>query len=296
MDLNLLLALDALLQTGSVAKAAERMHLSAPAMSRTLGRLRDATGDPLFVRAGRGLVPTPRALGLRERVRDAVRTSAELLAPEASVDPRHFERVLTLRVNDGVIATFGSELLARARHEAPGLVLRFVNEGDENVAELRDGGVDLDIGVQDNVGPEIRIRSLFDDTLIVLLRAGAPRPRLTLAGLCRADHVIVSGRGRTVTRIDALLQAQGRSRRVVAVVPNALAAALLVAESDAVCIGPRSFATAVARVLPVRHVALPLAVPPVRIALAWHPRYDKDPPHQWLRRTVQALVGRKPFS
>jgi len=289
VDLNLLVALDALLDTGSVAKAAQRMHLSAPAMSRALTRLREATGDPLFVRAGRGLVPTPRALALRGRVRDALHSAEGLLRPEPAVDPRAFDRVLTIRANDSVIASLGSELLALVRREAPGLVLRFVVEGDEDVSELRDGRVDLDIGVQDALGPEIRVRSLYRDPLVVLVRA-KHRGRMTLARLAAADHVMISHEGKLRTELDDLMAAHGAPRRTVAVVPNGLAAATLVAQSEVVCVMSSRFAAAMTALLPVKSVPLPLPGRPVPIALAWHPRFDHDPPHRWLRRAIDAIV------
>src|SRR4029453_4982321 len=125
-DLNLLLTLDALLSEGSVARAARRLRLSPSAMSRALARLRETTGDPLLVRAGRGLVPTPRALELRERVSQLVQDGEAVLRPQEKLNLQRLVRTFTLRISDGFVETFGPDLIARVSMEAPGVRLRFV--------------------------------------------------------------------------------------------------------------------------------------------------------------------------
>ncbi|CAM4236297.1 LysR family transcriptional regulator [Corallococcus sp. AB004] len=291
LDLNLLVALDALLREGSVARAADRLGLSAPAMSRTLTRIRTALGDPVLVRAGRGLVPTPRALALQEKVRAVVRDATALLAPGTPTAPEQLTRTLTLRVNDGVIPLLGTTLHQRARAEAPGLTLRFVAEGLEDVESLRDGEVDLDIGVQGALGPEIRVQRLGEESFMCLVGRASPlaRGRLTLERFARAEHVGVSRRGKLRTPLDDVLEQHGHSRRVTAVVPNMLAAAALVAGTDAVTTVNGAFARAAARLMPVKARPVPLPLPRVTVAQAWHPRFDRDPAHVWLRRTVKAL-------
>src|SRR5437868_2549252 len=125
-DLNLLATLDVLLAEGSVARAAERLHLSPSAMSRALARLRETTGDPLLVRAGRGLVPTPRALVLREQVRGLVDGAQAVLRPERRLRLRQLARTFTLRSSDGFAENFGAALLARLATQAPGVRLCFL--------------------------------------------------------------------------------------------------------------------------------------------------------------------------
>src|SRR5437868_6012785 len=125
-DLNLLVTLDVLLAEGSVARAAKRLRLSPSAMSRALARLREATGDPLLVRAGRGLVPSPRALDLRERVAQLVHDSEAVLRPAETLDLKTLVRTFTLRTSEGFVETFGPDLIARVGKEAPGVRLRFV--------------------------------------------------------------------------------------------------------------------------------------------------------------------------
>ncbi|RKH14857.1 LysR family transcriptional regulator [Corallococcus sp. CA053C] len=291
LDLNLLVALDALLREGSVARAADRLHLSAPAMSRTLTRIRDALGDPVFVRAGRGLVPTPRALALQEQVRAVVQQASTLLGPGTPTAPAELTRTLSLRVNDGIIPSLGAALYQRAREEAPGLTLRFVSEGTEDVEALRDGDVDLDIGVQGALGPEIRVQRLGEATFVGLVGRASPlaRGRLTLERFARAEHVVVSRRGKLRTPLDAVLEQHGHVRRVTSVVPNLLAAAALVARTHAITVVPSVFARTAAALMPVRERPVPLELGGLVVAQAWHPRFDHDPAHVWLRRGVKAL-------
>src|SRR5215212_8235227 len=174
-DLNLLVTLDVLLAEGSVARAARRLRLSPSAMSRALARLRDTTGDPLLVRAGRGLVPTPRALELRERVGEIVQDARAVLRPVVSLDLARLVRTFTLRSSEGFAETFGPGLIARVGREAVGVRLCFLPKPDRDSAPLRDGSVDLETGVVGKtIGPEVRAQGLFRDRFFGVVRAGHP--------------------------------------------------------------------------------------------------------------------------
>src|SRR5712672_2525647 len=158
-DLNLLVTLDVLLAEGSVARAAQRLRLSPSAMSRALARLRETTGDPLLVRAGRGLVPTPRALELRERVSQLVQDGETVLRPAEKLNLKQLVRTFTLRTSEGFVENFGPDLIARVGEEAPGVRLRFVQKPNKDSTPLRDGTVDLETGV---VGKPERLRPRHD--------------------------------------------------------------------------------------------------------------------------------------
>ena len=173
-DFNLLATLDVLLDEGSVAGAARRLGLSPSAMSRALARLRETTGDPLLVRAGRGLVPTPRALELREQVPRLVQDAEAILRPAQAPDLSSLRRTFTLRTSEGFVENFGPELIARVGAEAPHVRLRFVPKPDKEAAPLREGTVDLETGVvEPTTGPELRAQALFD-RLVGVVRAGHP--------------------------------------------------------------------------------------------------------------------------
>jgi DNA-binding transcriptional LysR family regulator len=285
-DLNLLAALEALLESGSVTRAAEQLHLSAPAMSRALGRLRAATGDPLLIRAGRGLVPTPRALALRPLAASALRTARAVLSPPPSQDPATFHRRLVIRADDAVAAALGPALHAQARREAPGVTLIFTSEGTESPDALRTGDVDVDLGVQGRLAPELKRRAVADDALVALTRP--MRGALTLARFVSLPHVAVSRRGLSRGPVDDALAKLGHTRTVALVVPTQLAAAAIVAQSNLVALVSALFARHIATVLPVIARACPVPTRPLKLALAWHPRFDADPPHRWLR---EALVS-----
>ncbi|MCB9464468.1 MAG: LysR family transcriptional regulator, partial [Candidatus Eisenbacteria bacterium] len=211
-DLNLLVTLDVLLTELSVARAARRLHLSPSAMSRTLARLRTATGDPLLVRAGRGLVPTPRALELRDTVGRLVQEGSAVLRPVERLDPSRLVQTFTLRTSDGFVENFGPRLIARIQTEAPGVRLRLLQKPDKDSGPLRDGSVDLETGVVDpEMSPELRTRALFRDRFVGVMRSQHPfaHERITLARYAASRHISVARRGSEQGMIDPFLEGQG---------------------------------------------------------------------------------------
>jgi DNA-binding transcriptional LysR family regulator len=295
VDLNLLISLDALLSEGSVAGAAKRLNLSAPAVSRTLARARLALGDELLVRAGRRMVPTPRALELRGRVRDLVEQVQSVLRPEAAANPMALMRSFTIRSSDYVAGVFGPALHAIAVEEAPQVTLRFTEQGKEDVGALREGRIDLEVGVLGETGPEISAQVLTRDRFVGVVREDHPilRGQMTVERFAAAMHISASRRGRAEGPIDQALAALGLSRQVRFVVPGFYVALLVAASSEMVAAVPLSIArTAKRRGLAIAHFALPVETPEVVIAQAWHPRFDKDAGHRWLRQAVRrALSG-----
>ncbi|MEN0108832.1 MAG: LysR family transcriptional regulator, partial [Pseudomonas sp.] len=196
-DFNLLVTLDVLLAEGSVAAAARRLQLSPSAMSRALARLRETTGDPLLVRAGRGLVPTPRALQLRERVRHVVQEAQAVLRPDDEVDLAHLQRTFTLRNSEGFVENFGAALLARLQREAPAVQLRFMPKLDKHSTLLREGEVDLETAVVGTeASPELLTQGLFQDRYIGVVRQGhaLSQGTLTVERYAAAQHVQVARR------------------------------------------------------------------------------------------------------
>jgi len=297
MDLNLLSALDALLDEGSVIGAAKRMNLSPPAMSRTLGRIRAALGDEILVRAGRRMVPTPRALELQGRVRSLIGEAQLVLRPEGFTDPAALVRSFTVRASDYVAGVFGASLQSIAAQEAPGITLRFADQGKEDVSALREGRIDLDIGVLGSIGPEIRLQTLLRDRFVGVVRRGHPllKGRVTARRFAAATHVSASRRGLSRGPIDDALAVQGLSRRVRFVVPGFHAAMLTAAASDIVAAVPLAVAATAMRLgLKVRYFDLPVVTSSLTIAQAWHPRFEKDAGHRWLRQAVRkALTGNR---
>ncbi|MEV3990020.1 LysR family transcriptional regulator [Streptomyces sp. NPDC049837] len=285
LDLNLLVALDALLEEESVTGAAARLHVSAPAMSRTLGRIRAALGDPVLVRAGRHLVPTPRAVELRPRVHAVVARARELLAPEPVTDPAALTREFTVQASDLVLAELAAPLISAVAREAPGVTLRFLPESLEGTPALRDGRLDLEIGVIGHPDPETRTEALGETGLLGAVRPQHPltRTKVTARAFASAGHIGVSRQGRVRGPVDDALAARGLRRRVVTVVPSWSAALFLCRETDLVCLAPARAADA----LGLHTFEVPLELPPLALGMAWHPRNDADPAHRWLRDRVR---------
>ena len=284
-DFNLLVTLDAVLLEGSVAGAARRLGLSASAMSRALARLRETTGDPLLVRAGRGLVPTPRALELREPVRRLVEEAHAALRPAAPLDLSTLARTFTLRTREGFVENFGAALVARVAAEAPGVRLHFMAKTDRETMLLREGTVDLETGiVGTEADPEVRTRALFTDRFVGVVRAGHPlaRARVTLARYLAASHVLVARKGGRQAPVDVALQPA--ERRIAATTGSFAAALALARASDLVATVPER-QTGILRE-DMHSFTLPVEVPALTVSMLWHPRMDADQAHRWLRGLV----------
>lgn len=296
-DLNLLVALDALLTEGSVARAARRLRLSPSATSRALARLRQETGDPLLVRAGRGLVPTPRARELAARVGLVLEEAVAMLRPARDLDLGQLERIFVLRCSEGFAETFGPSLVERVAAQAPGMRLSFMTKVDRDSALLRDGVVDLETGVVGDAtspsptSPEIKVRALFRDRFVGVVRAGHPlalRPP-DLADYVAARHVGIARRGAERWPVDDALKPLGLRRDVAVLVGGFAAALAMVRATDLVATVPERHTGGLRRGL--HTFPLPLAVGPITVSLLWHPRLDSDPAHRWLRGLVGDVCG-----
>ncbi len=291
-DFNLLVTLDVLLAEGNVSRAARRLHLSPSAMSRALARLRRTTGDPLLVRAGRGLVPTPRALELRERVGQLVQDGEAVLRPASKLDPKLLARTFTLRTSEGFAENFGPDLIARIGREAPGVRLRFVQKPDKDSAPLRDGIVDLETGVvETNAAPELRVQALFRDRYIGVVRAGHPltSAKVTATRYAAGEHVGVSRLGLEGGRIEDALKTAALERNVVAIVGGFSTALALARASDLIASVPEKH-TGVLRA-GMHGFVLPFATPKITVSMLWHPRLEADQAHRWLRSHVREVCA-----
>jgi DNA-binding transcriptional LysR family regulator len=293
IDLNLLVALDVLLAERSVTRAARRLGLSPSATSRTLARLRSVTGDPLLVQAGRALAATPYAEALGDRVHALAREAQAVLSPpSARLDLAALDRTFTIRANEGFLARFSAKLAATVAQAAPKVRLRFAPKPDKDAGPLREGPVDLEIGVMGSFGPEVRAQLLFRDAFVGAARVGHPlldgpiSPERYAA--CR--HVVASRRGTFSGPVDDALAQLGLKRAVMAVVPGFPDAIRIARQSDLVALVPRScFAVADPLSEGMESFRLPVRTPEIAISTMWHPRMDADPGHRWLRDTVTAV-------
>jgi DNA-binding transcriptional LysR family regulator len=291
-DLNLLVTLNVVLAEGSVARAARRLRLSPSAMSRALTRLRETTGDPLLVRAGRGLVPTPRALELRERVGQLVEDAEAVLRPAEQPNLARLARTFTVRTRDGFVENFGAALIARVARDAPGVRLCFVQKLSKDSAPLRDGAVDMETGVVGAAtGPELCQQLLFRDRFVgvVHLRHALSDGEVTPSRYASGRHIAVSWRGLGKGPIDDALKPLGLERDVVTIVGGFSTALALARSSDLIATVPERH-TGNLRV-GMHSFVLPVATPELTISLLWHPRMHADPAHRWLRECVRQVCA-----
>jgi DNA-binding transcriptional LysR family regulator len=294
-DLNLLLTLDAVLSEGSVTRAAQRLGLSPSAMSRALARLRETTGDPLLVRAGRGLVPTPRAVELRDQVSHIVQAATQALRPAHQIDIAHVARSFTLRTREGFVENFGAQLLARARAEAPAVRLCFIQKTNKDSAELREGRVDLETGVISKAtSPEVRTRILFKDRFVGVVRSGhaLSTGEISPQRYAQGRHVFVSRFGIDKGMIDDALKPFGLDREISTTVDTFSSALALARSSDMIASVPERQTQNLRGGL--HSFPLPFLVPEVTVSMQWHPRFDADQAHRWLRSLVLDTCGQAP--
>lgn len=287
-DLNQLFVLKAVLSENSVVRAAQRLHLSPSAMSRALARVRETVGDPILVKAGRKLVPTPRAIEIRDRVDELIQEAQAVLLPTTAPDLRRIVRTFTLRTSEGFVETFGPDLLKCVLKDAPAVRLRFVARQTRDAGGLRDGTVDLETGVVDATTiPELRQASLFADRMVGVVRAGHAlrRGRVTAARYAAAGHIGISRQTVDQGWVEEALDALGLERNVMTTVSGFATAIAVARRSDLVA------------TVPERHTAglragmytftLPLKLPSITVSMLWHPRMHADPVHAWLRECLR---------
>jgi DNA-binding transcriptional LysR family regulator len=295
VDLNLLTSLDVLLTERSVTKAARRLGLSPSAMSRTLSRLRVATGDQLLVQAGRTLVPTPYAEQLGEPVHELARNARAVLQPvNSTLNVAALDRTFTIRANDGFVDLVGASLMAAITLVAPHVCIRFVPKPDKDAQPLREGIIDLEIGVIGSVAPELKTRLLVRDRFVGICRAGHPlltKQRVTAERYAGYQHVVVSRKRRFSGPVDDALGQLGLRRTIVMVVPTYSNAMQIARHSDLLGLVPFSClgnASTSDRTISsgIQHFELPVRTPAIKISAIWHPRLHADPAHLWLRDTI----------
>jgi len=296
IDLNLLVALDLLLDEGSVRGAARRAHLSPSAMSHTLARLRDLLDDEVLVRAGRGMVPTPRAEALALPVKELLGQARAVLATGQRFRPEALRRRFRVVCTDHVATVLFSRAEPLLTAEAPGVDLLLAPLTPDTMADLRAGRVDAAVGVFPEAVPEVRMRRLFVDRFVTVCRPRHPRlgeaTELTLEAFLDEDHVLVAPRGTPEGLVDEMLAARGARRRVARAFPSFLAAVWHLSTTDAVLTVSERLVHTLAPTVPLRVFRPPVALAPYRLMLAWHPRLDQSPADRWFRSVlVRAAEG-----
>lgn len=288
IDLNLLVAFDALMVERHVTRASQLMGLSQPAMSRALGRLRSVFDDPLFLRAQGGMQPTPRAEQLGPKIRQILREVQNALEDfdgfDAAYDSRHFR----VAIDRWTAATVTPALLHMLQSNAPHVSLECVtHDGEFPRAALDEGSIDLALGSFQVTPPTDHRTRLLEEGWACL--HGHIEKELTLEAYCAAPHIVVESVA-SADLIGLSLSRMGLRRNVIARFPDICAAMLAASQCDAILTLPYSLASSVAPVLGLRHSQLPFEALTQPIWLAWSERTQKDPGNQWLRTVIQSLV------
>ncbi len=289
IDLNLLVALDALLAEQQVTRAARRVGRTQSSMSHALSRLRELFGDPLLVRSGRGMVLTRRAEALREPLSRALAELARIVRDEGPFDAARSTRTFVLSCPD-LLAPALPALLSAMRREAPsaGLVVR---PSQDSEAELAAGTADVALGRAPMEGSELRARSLGTLTWAVIARGDHPaRRRFSAREWVRYPHVQVATGNGTPNIVDGVLARAGLTRRIGVVVPGFLVAPEVVAHTDFFFTAPRELIRPIAERLGLAVLYPPIAIDPLKVVAIWHERVGADAAHEWFRGVIARVV------
>jgi DNA-binding transcriptional LysR family regulator len=290
-DLNLLRVFDMLLREQNVSRAAERLALTQPTVSNALARLRDALGDPLLVRVGRRMCPTPRALALEGPIRAALQQIEQTLVTGDAFDPQRSHRQLRIALTDFVEQLCMPSLLACLETRAPNLRIDVVHlTANLPVEALDRGDLDMVLGRFDHVPARFSRQLWRSETLRVAVRRGHPHlvDGLELDTFLQLRHVWVHG-GQTRGMVDQWLAEQNLARQIVYTTPNYLQAAHLVAATDLAVVLPTQLAQQFARLLPLDLHELPFALPPFELELVHLSHRQHDPALAWLEGQILAI-------
>jgi DNA-binding transcriptional LysR family regulator len=291
MDLNLLVVLDVLLEEESVSRAAERLNMSVPAVSRALGRLRAALGDPLLARSGRGLRPTATAVDLKPRIRTLIDQARALTRADTASETRTF----TIMAPADVIAAAGAGLLDRITADGPRTRLRLLStdHATDEADAVRDGTADAAISVNAARHAGLHSHGLVRAPLTAVVRTGhdLATGAVTPERFAAWPHVMTSRHGRLRSATDTALTSLGHSRTIACSVPDFGTALQLASISDLVAIAPVPLVTGRRAALGLTPINAPVILRPLRVSLLWHPRQHQDPAHQRLRSHITALAA-----
>ncbi len=287
LNLNLLRALSVLLEEQNVSRTAEILHVTQPAVSGMLSRLREVFGDPLFVRTQHGLLPTPRAEALAPAVRQLIADATQLLSPE-QFDPYNSQAKLMLSVNDYMQSALVVPMLAKLRHLAPKMKLGIRNlEITDLALMLARGSIDMAITIPEFTDTSLRTQFLYHEEYVAVVRRQHPiqSRKVSLKQFLAYDHVLVSpSSGSFAGPTDSALKALGTSRRVSLSVPSFLILTEVLQQDDLIALMPRRLFAR--RSENLRMIQKPIDVPGFDVIAVWHPRTDHEPARVWLLEQI----------
>lgn len=293
-DLNLLVAFDVLMRELNVTRASEKMFITQSAMSHVLHRLRQQLDDPLLVKTPTGMKPTERALNLIEPVRVILQETERIIKSPAEFDASSSQRQFVIAATDYLEFLLIPALSELVDQIAPGVDI-YVKRTETSypVTQLENGGLDVLLGFESvlNTPSHLHSHKLFDDRMVCVVRQNHPliRKAPSLDEYVALSHILISWKGTPIGIIDQHLQELGLERRIKLIVPNFLSAPLIVSQTDMILSLPNRIAERFKKIAPLEIFPVPLQLPTYDLVMVWHPLWDKDPAHRWLRDKITAI-------
>jgi len=294
VDLNLFVVLEAIYREGNLTRAGRQLKLTQPAMSHALKRLRELLKDPLFIREGANMVPTPFSRNMINDVRQALQILELNLYEDRNFDPAHTRRSFQIgfwEIMEAMILPQLSRVMAKAAPEISITTLRVKRREIEN--ELGAGSLDLVLDIPITMSDSIRQTPLFSDRVVVMARAGHPAisGELDLDTYLKQDHILVSSRRLGPSLVDAELNRKGRKRRIVLRCQHYFAACRVVSETDMLLTIPEHYAQLLNSRFNHRMYPFPLkSLQQLEIHMYWHESAENDSPNRWLREQIKKVV------
>ncbi len=295
IDLNLLAVFDAIAAEGNLTRAANRLGMSQPAMSNALARLRETLDDPLFVRTGRGMEPTPRARLMTEPIRQALDLMQNSLRTDSAFDYASSKRSFTVAVEDYGEAVVMPRFMEWLNRVAPGVHVRIRPEsGDALLAEMKRGAIDMAMEYHRPQDKEFSVQTLMEETLVSMVRQGHPLvgDSLSLEQYVTLEHVVIDSHSPRGPLVDRELKRRGLSRNIALQVPHFLSMPLIVRTTDIICTLPLRMARVYAEHFRLKVLKPPIDFPAIPVYLVWSKGLDADPGHQWFRNAFHNLCQR----
>jgi DNA-binding transcriptional LysR family regulator len=294
IDLNLFTVFDAIYREGGITSASKRLHLSQPAVSHALARLRELLNDPLFERHGNEMIPTPRARTLAATIGGSLENLEQMLHRAAEFDPITSQRSFVVAMRETHEAHFLPRMMELLKREAPNIDIATVRIERRDVEDdLQTGALDCAVDMALSLSIAVSRKSIMSESLVVLARKHHPvvHGDLDLASYLTQDHVLITGRRRGGGYEDAALSRLGMSRRIRVRCQQHAAANEVVKHSDLLATMPRSYAELANRHSDNQVLRFPIDVPEFELFIYWHANVDADPASKWFRDHVQAILA-----
>ncbi len=291
LDLNLCVIFDTIMQERSITAAADRLAMTQPSVSNAVSRMRYSWNDPLFVKHGRGVKPTPFATELWHQISDSINTISQAISPTQFV-PIYAKRCFRIALTDGMTSILWLPLRKIIEQGAPGIDIHAVPYKGDGEALLLNAEVDLVLDYYPGTSKQINSQWMFDNHFVCVMNKDhkLATKELSLNRFVEAEHLLVSLSGDASGIVDGKLAEMGKTRRVAMTVNSFAGAFRIIQQTSLITVLPYPVVAQFMEDQPVIIKKVPIEVPPARISMAWHCREDRDPGLMWLRNKFCEIV------